>query len=89
MSDIGLPKGMTRDEAYIAGVADGEHNAEERCYNVVRFYRAAGIRRRIVMERVTLSVAQLHCSSPETSSSTAKSPAARARTRRVGAWFDG
>ena len=60
-----------------------------RCYNIVRFYRDAGIRRRIVRERVTLEEAQRHCSDPETSSSTCTSAAGRARTRRVGAWFDG
>lgn len=27
---IGLPKGMSRDEAYIAGVADGEKQERER-----------------------------------------------------------
>ena len=63
--------------------------AEGRLYNVVRFYRDAAIRRRIVAERLTLAEAQAHCENPETSSSTATSAAARARTRRVGAWFDG
>ena len=62
---------------------------EPRAYNVVRFYQSAGIRRRIVRERVTLTVARLHCANPETSSSTATGKVARARTRRVGAWFDG
>jgi|WetSurMetagenome_2_1015567.scaffolds.fasta_scaffold24150_4 hypothetical protein len=61
----------------------------ERCYNVVRFYKDAGIRRRIIMERVTLDEAQKWCSDPETSSSTCKSKTGKARTRRVGAWFDG
>ena len=58
-------------------------------YNVVRFYREAGIRRRVILERVTLAEAQAHCSDPETSSSTATGKVARARTRRLGAWFDG
>lgn len=58
-------------------------------YRVVRFYKDAGIRRRVILERVTLEQAQAHCSDPETSSSTATGKAARARTRRVGAWFDG
>jgi hypothetical protein len=60
-----------------------------RAYNVVRFYQSAAIRRRVIRERVTLAEAQAHCSDPETSSSTATGKAARARTRRVGAWFDG
>jgi len=62
---------------------------EPAAYNVVRFYQSAAIRRRIILERVTLTEAQRHCSDPETSSSTATSAAARARTRKVGAWFDG
>lgn len=63
--------------------------AAERSYNIVRFYRDAPIRRRIIAERVTLAEAQAHCSDPETSSSTATGKTARARTRRIGAWFDG
>lgn len=60
-----------------------------RIYNIVRFYRDAAIRRRVIRERVTLAEAQAHCSQPDTSSSTTTSAAGRARTRRVGAWFDG
>ena len=41
------------------------------------------------MVQGTLEQAQAHCSDPETSSSTAKGKVPRARTRRVGAWFDG
>ena len=62
---------------------------DERCYNVVRFYRDARIRRRVILERLTLTEAQAHCGDPETSSSTATGKVPRARTRRVGAWFDG
>lgn len=58
-------------------------------YNIVRFYRDAGIRRRIIKERVFLWEAQKHCNDPETSSSTCTGKTAKARTRRVGAWFDG
>jgi len=60
-------------------------------YDVIRFYREhpSGIRRRRILERVTLEEAQRHCSDPETSSSTATGREARRRTRRVGAWFDG
>ena len=58
-------------------------------YNIVRFYRDAGIRKRIIEERVTLAEAQAHCQDPETSSSTCTSKVGRARTRRLGAWFDG
>lgn len=58
-------------------------------YNIVRFYENAGIRRRVIRERVTLEEAQRHCGDPETSSSTCTSKAGKARTRRVGRWFDG
>ena len=58
-------------------------------YNVVRFYRDAGIRRRIIQRGVTLAEAQAHCSDPDTSSSTCSTKVGRDRTRRVGAWFDG
>lgn len=60
-----------------------------RSYNIVRFYRDANRRRRIIQERVTLDEAQAHCCDPETSSSTCTSAAGRARTRRLGPWFDG
>ena len=58
-------------------------------YNIVRFYQDAGIRRRVILERLTLEEAQAHCSDPETSSSTCTSKTGKARTRRYGAWFDG
>lgn len=58
-------------------------------YRIVRFYRDAEIRRRIVRTGLTLKQAQAHCRNPETSSSTATSYTARRRTARMGAWFDG
>lgn len=61
----------------------------ERGYRVVRFYFSAGIRRRVIIPRCTLAEAQRHCGDPETSSSTARGKVARARTRRLGPWFDG
>jgi len=33
MSDIGLPAKMTKDEAYIQGIADGEKQQLDRIYN--------------------------------------------------------
>lgn len=53
-------------------------------YNVIRFYREhpTGIRRRTILQRVTLEQAQ-------TSSTTGKGRDARRRTKRIGAWFDG
>jgi hypothetical protein len=65
-----------------------ERNAP-RNYRIVRHYRDAEPGHRIIRRGLTLAEAQAHCSDPETSSSTATSPAARARTRRLGAWFDG
>jgi len=64
-------------------------NAARTRYDVVRFYRDALIRRRTILSNVSLEQAQKHCANPETSSSTATSSTARARTRRLGAWFDG
>ena len=61
--------------------------ANERNYNVVRFYFRGG--RRVIHQRVTLKEAQAHCADPETSSSTRTSATGRARTRRLGRWFDG
>jgi len=61
-------------------------------YRVVRFYfsHPSGASRRVLKPRVTLAVAQAHThNNPESSSSTAKSAAARRLTKRVGAWFDG
>ena len=61
---------------------------DERHYNIVRFYKRS-YRKSTVRQRVTLAEAQAWCSDPETSSSTAKSAAARRRTKLVGDWFDG
>ncbi len=58
-------------------------------YKIVRMYKEAQIRRRTIDTGLTLEEAQAHCSDPETSSSTATKPTPRARTRRLGAWFDG
>ena len=58
-------------------------------YRIVRFYFHRPGYSRTIARGLTLEQAQAHCSSPETSSSTATGPAARARTRRVGPWFDG
>lgn len=59
-------------------------------YQVVRFYKDhPTMRRRVIARGLTLEQAQAHCSDPETSSRTCKGKTARARTRRVGMWFDG
>ncbi len=58
-------------------------------YRIVRFYRDRDHASRIIDRGLTLAEAQKHCQDPETSSSTCTTSAGRARTRRLGAWFDG
>ena len=55
-------------------------------YNIVRNYFEGG--KRILRRGLTLGEAQAHCQDHETSSSTCTSSKARARTRRLGKWFD-
>lgn len=58
-------------------------------YRIVRHYRDTYPSRRIIRNGVSLEEAQRPCKDPETSSSTCTNKAGRARTRRLGAWFDG
>ena len=59
-------------------------------YKIIRFYRdAPELNRTVVTRGLTLEQAQEHCHDPETSSSTATSPEAVARTEAHGPWFDG
>lgn len=58
-------------------------------YDVVRFYRDRPGHCRVILRRVDLATAQAHCGDPETSSSTCTSATGKARTRRMGPWFDG
>lgn len=58
-------------------------------FHIIRMYKDATPRRRTVARGLTLAEAQAHCCDPETSSSTAQGKVAKARTRRLGAWFDG
>jgi hypothetical protein len=58
-------------------------------YKIVRMYRDASPSHRTIKRGLTLDEAQAHCNDPETSSSTATNSAAKARTRRLGPWFDG
>lgn len=58
-------------------------------YRIIRFYRDASVRRRVIETGLTLEQAQAHCHDPETNSSTATESKAKARTQRMGAWFDG
>ena len=56
-------------------------------YKIVRNYFNGTPR--TIARGLTLEEAKAHCQDPETSSSTATSSAAKARTRRLGPWFDG
>ena len=59
-------------------------------YRIVRFYKDAGrAHPRTITRGLTLEEARAHCSDPETSSSTATTPEAKARTAKLGPWFDG
>jgi hypothetical protein len=57
-------------------------------YKVVRVYFNQPGSKRTILEGVTLEQAQKHCSNPETSSSTCKGSAGKARAKRLGPWFD-
>ena len=56
-------------------------------YKIVRGYFRGG--RRTIATGLTLAEAQAHCQDPETSSRTCTKAAGKARTRRMGPWFDG
>jgi len=58
-------------------------------YKITRFYKKRGITPKTIKQGLTLKEAQAHCQDPETSSSTATSTTAKARTKRMGHWFDG
>jgi hypothetical protein len=59
-------------------------------YKIVRFYRDDDeLNRSVVTTGLTLEQAKAHCADAETSSSSATSPEATARTAAHGAWFDG
>jgi hypothetical protein len=59
-------------------------------YRIVRrYFHSDRCRPRVIRRGLTLEEAQAHCRDIETSSSTATSSKARARTRRCGPWFDG
>lgn len=58
-------------------------------YQIVRMYFEDEHDTEILERGLTLEEAQAHCSDPETSSSTALSEEAVARTAEKGPWFDG
>ncbi len=71
-------------------IADLEDWREARKrYRIVRHYFSAGINKREIMAGLTRAEAEAHCSDPETSSFTCKGKVGRARTRKLGLWFDG
>lgn len=57
-------------------------------YRIIRFYKG-NITTDIVADGLTLEEAQEWCTSEESSSATATSPEALARTEALGDWFDG
>lgn len=57
-------------------------------YKIVRFYGSRG-GQRVIARGLTLEQAQAHCQDPETSSNTCTKAEGKARTRRLGHWFDG
>lgn len=58
-------------------------------YEIVRFYQRSDLGAEVLQTGLTLEEAQEHCNDPETSSRTATSDEAEARTAEFGAWFDG
>lgn len=64
--------------------------ADEQTFKVTRFYRDDDeLNGTVVVRGLTQEQAQAHCNDPETSSSTATSAEAVARTKAHGPWFDG
>ena len=58
-------------------------------YKIIRYYAEAGINRRTIMTGLTLEQVQRHCSDPNSSYKTCTTKTGKARTRKVGPWFDG
>jgi hypothetical protein len=58
-------------------------------YKIIRFHADLNLAPDVIKSGLTLSEAQEHCKSPETSSRTATSEAAMAYTQQFGEWFDG
>jgi len=58
-------------------------------YAIRRMFFDENIATETIKTGLSLEEAQAHCQDPETSSTTAKSPAAVALTATAGPWFDG
>jgi len=66
-------------------------NPDNLRYNIIRFYwdhPNGCISRRTLQRNVSHEAARAHCNNPETSSSTCVKPYNKARTKKLGAWFD-
>jgi hypothetical protein len=72
----------------LGSAPDGEKPMSDTGYKVQRLYFNRPGYKRTIINRCTLAEAQAHCSDPETSSNTARTPAAKRRTRTMGPWFD-
>lgn len=57
-------------------------------YVIERLYESAGIRKRHIKRVPTLALAQEHCKHKDTASHTCTTKVGKARTRRLGRWFD-
>ena len=57
-------------------------------YQVIRYYQTT-YKSRVIISNCTLAEAKAHCSNPETSSATCTKSVGKARTRKLGNWFDG
>ena len=57
-------------------------------YQIIRYYNTS-YKSRVIVSRCTLAEAQAHCNNPQTSSMTCTTSAGKARTRKLGQWFDG
>ena len=64
-------------------------NSQDETYSIIRHYFDTEIESEVIETGLTLDEAQAHCTDPETSSSTATSQDAVARTETYGPWFDG
>jgi len=62
---------------------------EQSRYRIVRMFQGRPSSRRGLPSELTLAQAQAHCRDLNTSSSTAWTTSALARTKRYGPWFDG
>jgi hypothetical protein len=58
-------------------------------YKIVRYFQDPNVSNRTIAHGLSLEQAQIHCKDPESSSKTCQKPHNRARTRKLGEWFDG